>query len=352
MPRPIETGGLGPPMPPIPNWLPGALKVGSVGVVVGTGALATVAYTYGNKGFDANGNEVAPINGGGVNTQSTATPSPTTTTVTPTPTPTPTGTSATGTSVPNINWNLLGGPGNYGISETVKDPDTTTPDTSTGVSTTGGGANTIGGDVNGVGGAPVSPITGQPRSAWSQALHDAMMNWVPGQSPHPLSPKAQMKYDPAQGAFVSIAPPPPEWNPYQNIMNGDPAGYPMPPFDENGMIPNMPVPQAPKMQGMPQMPQMPKMPNIPNNPAMDMAPVSPSNPAMPVVPAGQVAAPQQRPMELDALRNQIQQRVITPQTGAMPNVPWTGSPPYNPVNGAMTAGNYLDQLINKAPARS
>lgn len=197
----------------------------------------------------------------------------------------------------------------------------------------GNQSNVIGGGVPT--GAPVSPITGMPRSAWSQALHDAMSQWVPGQTPHPLSPQAQMKYDPVQGAFVSTAPPPPKWNPVENIMAGKPAGYPMPPFDENGMIPNMPVPPVPE-------------------PAAQMAPVSPQMPVMPNVPTGQT---------MPALPNVPPP---PPMSGMPQSGPWTGRPPFlNPNNGQFPGGQnplpmrqglvpmgpeaYLNQLVNNGP---
>lgn len=213
-------------------------------------------------------------------------------------------------------------------------------------------------------GAPVSPITGKPRSAWSQQLHQALMNWVPGQTPHPL----------AQGGGYTMGtnplsltqtppPPPPSWNPYENVMAGQPAGYPSA-FDQNGMIPNMPMPQAPQM---------------PANPAQNMAPVSQANPANPPVPAGSAGGgmsqmpqmPQMPQMQDDRWKN-IPGAMQMPDgsiRGDWPTKdPW-GRPLYPGGSGQpwpqdmfgrldyknrspMTAGKYLDQLVNGLPLRT
>lgn len=151
-------------------------------------------------------------------------------------------------------------------------------------------------------------------------MHEAMMNWIPGQTPHPF-----------YGGFPSqMVEEPPTWNPYQNIMNGLPAGYP-PPFNDQGMIPGMTPP-------MPDSMQMPPMPQMPPPPAQMMAPVSMANPAQPVVPAGGSQWMGNAPY--------MPQQTLGPWNDKLPAS--------NQLGGGfslsgMSPQNYLEQLINGGP---
>lgn len=229
------------------------------------------------------------------------------------------------------DWNNQGSGNSYIPGSTLTDadrqrfgPKSGNPDPGPGPGPlpSGGGANAVGGGT--MMGAPVSPVTGMPRSAWSQALHDAMSQWVPGQTPHPLSPAAQQRYDPALGQFVSTAPPPPKWNPVENVQNGLPAGYPNPPFNDQGMIANMPPPPIPA-------------------PAQTMAPTSNINPPLPNIPTGQTLPPPPAPNLSDWPRTIY----AAPNTPIMQEM--LPPPTLRPAGMPMGPEAYLNQLVNGGP---